>query len=163
MKDVLLKGKGFTLRPYRIGDEVSLAENSLSEAPDLNEIRKWLGDVIGNQKVACVDFAICVDDKAVGHIGGHFEKRHVFAIWYWLGNRFQGKGIMTEVLGLYTKYMFEAFESLHRIEAETTTDNVSSKRVLEKNNFKLEGVMRKGEDFRGELRDKYMFSKLRGE
>lgn len=165
MQEIILNGNNFTLRPYRIGDEVSLTENSLSKQPDLEKNKKWLEEILMGykDKENCIDFAICIDDKVIGHIGGHFDKSHIFAFWYWLGVKFQGRGMMTDAIRLYTEYMFKTFELLQRIEAETTIDNISSKRVLEKNNFKFEGILRRKENARGEFIDKCMFSKLRGE
>ncbi|MFA5652165.1 MAG: GNAT family protein [Candidatus Paceibacterota bacterium] len=165
-KEVILKGKGFILRPYRKGDEFSVLKNSRNRKYTLKEAKKWISDIIKTyKKEDIITFTIDVGGFSVGHISGNFDDRkpHIFGIWYYLGEKYHGKGIMSEAIKLYTKYLFKIFKKLQRIEAETHPGNVGSQSVLEKNGFKLEGVLRKHEYFHGKLTDKYLFSKLRNE
>ena len=57
-------------------------------------------------------------------------------VGYDLHYDFQNKGIMSEALKCILKFGFEKFE-LEEIEAYTHYENESSKRLLQKNRFKL--------------------------
>lgn len=58
---------------------------------------------------------------------------------YWLGKEFSKKGIMTEGLKSLIIYANESV-GISRIEAATLPNNTASRRLLEKCNFKYEGV-----------------------
>jgi ribosomal-protein-alanine N-acetyltransferase len=57
---------------------------------------------------------------------------------YWMGQRFAGKGLMTEAVGTAIPFCFETL-GLHRIHAACLPGNAASRRVLEKNGFREEG------------------------
>ncbi|MFE8702455.1 GNAT family N-acetyltransferase [Cytobacillus sp. FJAT-54145] len=84
------------------------------------------------------------NDELIGTCGFHsIERDHFKAeIGYELHPHFWGKGIMAEVIQKVVEYGFNTME-LNRIEAFYDPENVSSKRVLEKNGFEYEGVLRK--------------------
>ena len=58
---------------------------------------------------------------------------------YWLGEEFSKKGIMTESLNSVMIYASKNV-GISRIEAATLPNNIASRRLLEKCNFKYEGV-----------------------
>ena len=58
---------------------------------------------------------------------------------YWLGEEFSKKGIMTEGLNSMMIYASKNV-GISRIEAATLPNNIASRRLLEKCNFKYEGV-----------------------
>lgn len=58
---------------------------------------------------------------------------------YWLGEEFSKKGIMTESLVSLIRYANKDL-GISRIEAATLPTNLASRRLLEKCNFKYEGV-----------------------
>ena len=58
---------------------------------------------------------------------------------YWLGEEFSKKGIMTESLISLIRYANKDL-GISRIEAATLPTNLASRRLLEKCNFKYEGV-----------------------
>jgi RimJ/RimL family protein N-acetyltransferase len=60
---------------------------------------------------------------------------------FWLGFRHWGRGIGTEAVRLMLEFGFEDLH-LHRIYASAFAANIASRRVLEKNGFRLEGVLR---------------------
>ena len=62
-------------------------------------------------------------------------------IGYWLGKKYWGRGLTTEAIGLILNFAFKKLK-LHRVYAKVFEENTASKRVLEKNGFKLEGIMR---------------------
>lgn len=72
---------------------------------------------------------------------------------YYISKEYEGMGIITQGLKLLTQFAFSE-AGLRKVYARVFPYNLSSKRVLLKNGFKLEGVLRK--DFRngfGELCD----------
>ncbi len=88
-------------------------------------------------------FAIEVAGEAIGSIG-YFPKDNIYKfnaeIGYWIGEPFWGRGIIPEVLGVMTEYIFETTR-LTRIYAEVFGRNASSARALEKAGFKKEAVI----------------------
>ena len=58
---------------------------------------------------------------------------------YWLGEEFSKQGIMTESLISLIRYANKDI-GISRIEAATLSNNFASRRLLEKCNFKYEGV-----------------------
>ena len=58
---------------------------------------------------------------------------------YWIGEEFSKKGIMTEGLNSMMIYASQNI-GISRIEAATLPNNIASRRLLEKCNFKYEGV-----------------------
>jgi ribosomal-protein-alanine N-acetyltransferase len=60
---------------------------------------------------------------------------------YELNPDYQGKGIMQEALGAVIHYAFDILE-INEIEAYTHVDNMSSKNLLEKNNFTKRGIIK---------------------
>lgn len=83
-------------------------------------------------------------DQLIGTCGFHaIEEEHWKAeIGYELHPDFWGKGIMTEVIKAAVQYGFNEI-GLNRIEAFYDPENISSARVLEKNGFINEGLLRK--------------------
>lgn len=57
---------------------------------------------------------------------------------YWMGQRYAGKGLMTEAVAAAIPFAFET-QRLHRIHAAFLPGNLASRRVLEKNGFREEG------------------------
>jgi len=177
-KEIILKGKGFMIRPYRKDDFVSLVKNANNKKIAKNFIDTFPTpytekDATEFIKVASkyykknttTTFVIDVNGFAVGYIGGYFnvKKPFVFRFGYWLGEKYWGKGIASEATKLYTKYIFNTFKNLQRIEAVAFIWNKVSRRVLEKNSFKLEGILRKNHNKNGKIVDECIFSKLRNE
>jgi RimJ/RimL family protein N-acetyltransferase len=66
---------------------------------------------------------------------------HKDELGYWLGEPFRGQGIMTKVVAQVCEIGFTEFKLL-RIEAPIFPHNIGSGRVLEKNGFVMEGLLR---------------------
>ncbi|CAA9289369.1 MAG: FIG01201438: hypothetical protein [uncultured Cytophagales bacterium] len=66
---------------------------------------------------------------------------HKDEMGYWLGAPYRGRGIMTEVVAKVCGIGFGPYKLL-RIEAPVFAFNAASARVLEKNGFVAEGVLR---------------------
>jgi ribosomal-protein-alanine N-acetyltransferase len=74
----------------------------------------------------------------------------------------RNKGYGTEAITIIVDYLFLS-KQLERIQATTDVTNKPSQRVLEKNQFKKEGIIRKAEFIRGQWRDEYLYSILKEE
>ncbi|MED3574691.1 GNAT family protein [Cytobacillus praedii] len=83
-------------------------------------------------------------DQLIGTCGFHAveEKHRKVEIGYELHPDFWRQGIMTEVIEAIIQYGFNHMQ-LNRIEAFYDPRNESSGRVLEKNGFEVEGVLKK--------------------
>ena len=73
-----------------------------------------------------------------------------------------GKGYTTEAIQLMVDYLFLS-KDIVRVQAETHVENIASRRVLEKNGFKREGLLRKAMLAWGKWADVYLYSILREE
>lgn len=62
-------------------------------------------------------------------------------IGYSIDHREQGKGLMTESVGVVVRWLFDEL-GLHRVEAGYSVQNTRSARVLEKLGFEREGTQR---------------------
>lgn len=85
--------------------------------------------------------------------------RHSAEIGYWLGETYQGKGIMTEAVFLVTEYAFKEL-NIYRIYAGVFAPNKVSANVLLKNGFHCEAIKKKAVIKNGVLLDEHLFVKL---
>lgn len=83
-------------------------------------------------------------------------------IGYELSKEYWGKGIASEALEAIILYGFQHFQ-LERIEALVEPANSASSKLLEKNGFKREGLLRHYEFTCGKFDDLYMYSILKGD
>ena len=177
-KEIILKGNGFILRTYRKDDYLSLAKNANNKKIAINlpdtfpipytakNAKELIAMNLKWYKASIfMNFVIDIEGRAVGTIGSSMIKNTPFMIsfGYWLGEKYWGKGIVTEAIKMYIKYIFSKFINIQRIEASVYSWNENSKKVLIKNGFKLEGILRKSVKKKGKIIDKYIFSKLRSE
>jgi ribosomal-protein-alanine N-acetyltransferase len=162
-----------TLRPWRKGDEASLARyaNNRNVSGNLKDrfpfpysaadAREWV-EHAGGQRPAC-NFAIVVDGEAVGGIGvemGQDVFQRSAEIGYWLGEPFWGRGIVTEALQAVTEYAFMRFD-VCRLEAWVFGWNAASMRVLEKAGYTLEGRARLAVTKDGRTADRLLYGLVR--
>ena len=71
----------------------------------------------------------------IGGINGHYSNNEVL-INYAIDERYQGHGYMTEALKTVTRFFINDVH-LDRIYCGCCSDNIASKKVIEKNNMKL--------------------------
>lgn len=165
-----LELKNCTVRSYRLDDAQSLAQNANNRAIwknlrdgfphpySLDNGLAFIERALGMQPET--NFAICVDDLAVGGIGFvlHTDIERISAeIGYWLGEPYWGKGIVSEALVAVRDYAIKTHD-LQRIFAVPFAHNKASARVLEKAGFLLEGRMRKSALKDGEIIDQFLYA-----
>jgi RimJ/RimL family protein N-acetyltransferase len=86
-------------------------------------------------------FAIDIEGQAVGGIGIHPQEdiyRKNAELGYWLAEPFWGQDIISRAIKQILKFAFETYD-IDRIFARPFGTNIPSQRVLEKNEFILEG------------------------
>lgn len=161
----------FTLRQWREGDEQSLAANAnnrkiwinLRDAFPHPYMLKNAVLWIELSKESKTNFAIDVDGAAVGDIGltvqGDLHRRSV-EIGYWLGEKYWGRGIMTEAVRAMTEYAFQSFD-INRIYAGILDYNLSSARVLEKNGYVCEARLNQACVKDEKLIDELIYARIR--
>lgn len=90
-----------------------------------------------------VSFAIRERDSLIGGLGfDGLTKGHQAEIGYWLAKSWWGRGIMTAAVRAACEHAIARWQ-LVRITAHVFESNVASARVLEKNGFQFEGILRK--------------------
>ena len=109
-----------------------------------NHVRsgKWTAERGSEGAALPTNFAVTIDDEAVGSVGLNFKDDIYFRtaeIGYWLGEEFWGRGVMSKLLPLFMEWAWENFGILVRINAETYEANGASGKVLERAGFKCEG------------------------
>jgi RimJ/RimL family protein N-acetyltransferase len=162
--------KNCTVRSYRITDIESITLNANNRNVSKNmrdgfpypyslESGKWFVEHSMSLNPE-TNFAICVDDVAVGGIGFvlHSDIERVSAeIGYWLGEPYWGKGIVSQAAKAVTEYAIKT-HNLTRVFAVPFAYNRGSARVLEKAGFVLEGTMRRSAIKDGQVLDQLLYA-----
>jgi ribosomal-protein-alanine N-acetyltransferase len=89
-----------------------------------------------------------------GIVRGAFQNAY---LGYWLDEGCTGRGLMTEAVGLALRHGFQVLR-LHRIQAATLPHNHASRRVLEKNGFRREGLAQRYLLIDGQWQDHVLFA-----
>ncbi len=170
---MILKAKRFILRPYRKGDEESLVKNindkkvSRYMTPRVpypytkKDAMQWLGQCRAYARTKKgYPFAIIIDNKVIGSVSLENIDLHKAELGYWLGRKYWGQGIMTEAVKMVTHFGFHKLE-LKRIYARAVVHNKASQKVLEKNGFSYEGLLRKDFYRNGKTFHTKLYAKVR--
>jgi RimJ/RimL family protein N-acetyltransferase len=137
----------------------------------LEDARRWL-DLAATLKAPGTDiltcYAICEPGTSayLGGIGVQTRtdvEAGTFELGYWIGQDSWGKGIMTEAARGFTRWVFDTFPSVVRLEAGVFSGNEASVRVLKKAGFVYEGTRRKAAVKHGVAYDVMVFGLLREE
>ncbi len=127
----------------------------------------WLAHVEENLDKMGAQLNWAIRHRAGGLIGGigRFAKSgvdgHFDEIGYWLASPYRGQGLMTEVVSVFSDWLFSS-TPLVRIEAWVFSFNNASIRVLEKAGYQQEGLARKRVNKNGKLYDAVLMAKLKG-
>ena len=161
-----------TIRPWRLTDAKDLA-SALSNRNILKNLRDGLpypytekdaGDYINAMLTAdpqdTFAYAVCVDNHAVGSIGA-FRQGNIHCrtaeLGYYLAEEYWGRGIMTDAVRQLCQKLF-AETDLLRIYAEPFACNIGSRRVLEKADFQLEGILQSNAVKNGQVQDMAIYA-----
>lgn len=154
-----------TLRPLTLADAPSIAHNG-------NDIDIWRNmpanfpypytpkdaeDWIGGLKPQDPEWAICVDDKAVGSFGLDLsDMTGTGQVGYWIGKAYRGRGITTAALRLMIPILFADYR-LHRLESSVFSWNEGSMRILERCGFVREAILKERITKEGQWLDEHIF------
>lgn len=176
---------------YRINDDIILRMFNVDDAEALFQLtlasksylREWLGwldyiesvedskqNIEGRIKGLIEtggrpkSFAIMYKGVLAGTIGFNEIDRGIQCgtIGYWLGQDFQGKGIMSQSFEKVIEYGFRDLK-LNKIEIRVATGNVKSRALPERFGFKEEGVIRDAEWLYDRYVDHVVYGLLRHE
>lgn len=112
--------------PYTEKDALANIAYNLNFEEKNNKRRNW---VIRNEK-----------KELMGHIGLHFPyglDSTINEVYYWLGNPYRNKGIMSAVLNGFTEYCLSQL-NYQRIEAPIFDFNLASEKTLLKCGYEFE-------------------------
>lgn len=109
-------------------------------------------------------FVLVFEQQIVGRIGIHNlqGQNKCGAIGYWLGQSYEGKGLVTAACSALCDACFSQLQ-LNRIEIRCGTGNRKSAAVPERLRFSKEGVLRQAEFVNGSFIDLALYSMLREE
>jgi len=175
MKPPVFKTKQFRLRPFYLKDAESLVKHindksiarytlTIPYPYYLKDAYYWLKKVEKrkkSKKLEVLNWAIEIDSEAVGGIS--LEKiyvNHKAEVGYWLSKKYRGQGIMSEAVKQVVDYGFKEL-NLKRIWAGCFTNNPASQKVLKKNGFKLEGILRKEHIKNSRFTNDCIFAKIK--
>jgi len=101
-------------------------------------------DKMRKDEILDINWMIDIDGECVGAVGLVRNKKgwnkHVGSLGYWLTPKYWKKGIVSEAVGLICDYAFNKL-GLLKLKIDFLDDNVGSRRVTEKNGFKVECTM----------------------
>lgn len=163
----------YAIRPWKMTDSRRLAENA-------NNINIWKNvrdqfphpytenDAkafirMAQSKKNVEDFAVIVNDEAVGGIGyiqGNDIERLNAEIGYWIGERYWGKGIISDALKDVIAYIF-TYTDIIRLFTSVLEHNIASTKVLEKNGFRRIGTQTKAAIKNGQIIDMYSYELIK--
>jgi [ribosomal protein S5]-alanine N-acetyltransferase len=160
----------FKLRPWTQSDITSLVKyaNNFNIAKNLTN--KFPHPYSEEDGAAFIEFAssgdpihiFCIEaeGEACGGIGIH-PQGDIFSknaeLGYWLAEPFWGKGIISKAIHQVVDNAFATYD-ISRIFARPFGTNHASQKVLEKNNFKLEGRFEKTIFKNGEYLDELVYA-----
>ena len=132
--------------------------------PYMMEDAEWfIGHAMEEDGKTGIYRAVVVDDVYVGNISVE-QRDDVYCksaeLGYMLDYAYWSKGIMTKAAGMACDLGFSQLDIV-RIEGSVCEPNIGSRRVLEKNGFKLEGTLKKAVYKNGEYYDYCIYGLVR--
>ncbi|MGZ7136078.1 MAG: GNAT family N-acetyltransferase [Methanobacterium sp.] len=168
---MIIKRNKCTLRKWKYSD----LENLVNNANNFNiarnmrdgfphpyttkDGRQWITFARNSNSI----LAITIHNKVIGSIGlniGSDIERISAEVGYWLGEDYWGKGIVSSALKGILEYGFNELD-LERIYAVPLEQNIASRKVLEKNGFILEGILRKSVIKFGKIYNQALYAKTK--
>ena len=144
-----------------LANNINIAKNLRDRFPhpySIDDAHNFLDHVIDEDPPKIL--AIIYKDEFAGTVGivkGEDIHYRTAEIGYWLGEKYWGKGIMSEVVKTASKHFMETF-NLTRIFALPKEDNIASHRVLEKAGYVLEGIQRRHYEKFGKIGDSHLYA-----
>lgn len=116
------------------------------------------------QRSQALHVTIFYQNQIAGVLGYNLidEANHTGHVGYWLGQEYNGKGIMTKSVRELIEVGFNYY-SLERIDIRCAVDNSRSRAIPKRLNFKQEGVIRQAEKLSDRYVDHLVYGLLRNE
>ncbi|WP_139905055.1 GNAT family N-acetyltransferase [Clostridium thermarum] len=166
----ILETERMILRPWKIEDLEDFYE--YAKNPNVGPYAGW--EPHGNKEVTLRILQSFIEKdevraivyrengKVIGSIGTHVDRKRgevkAKMIGYVLSEHYWGRGLMPEAVNRVIKYLFEE-ENLELISCYHFPFNFRSKKVIEKCNFKYEGILRKASQiYDGSIQDDVCYS-----
>ena len=137
----------------------------LDRVQEPSDLREFIeGRLLLFQRGEALELTIFHRDTIAGAVGYSKidQANDVGHIGYWLGEEYNGRGIMTESVRDLVKLGFEYY-GLNRIEIRCEPENQRSRAVPERLGFKLEGTIRQGAKLYDRYADHAVYGLLMGE
>jgi ribosomal-protein-alanine N-acetyltransferase len=148
------------LRPWEATPPNGPSVFGVSGAVFTTMTRRLRSDARGGR---ALPFVITVDGRFAGQLNvagivrGSMDSAH---IGYWVDQRFAGRGVMPTAVALVVDHCLGPV-GLHRIEVNIRPENVASRRVVEKLEFREEGVRERYLHIAGDWRDHVTYAFVR--
>jgi len=125
------------------------ATHANNEAFFLEFVRKSLQGYAEGKSMTC---AIVYQHTVVGNISfNHIDQElKKVQVGYWLSEKYQGMGIVTKAVSFLIEYAFAEL-SMDKVEICAAADNGPSRRVCERLNMTLEGIISNSENVNSEI------------
>ncbi len=163
------------LRPWRPEDAAALA--SLLNNPHIlknlrdgipypytkSDAAAYIQAMLQADPHSTFTYAVCADGTLVGSISAFRQPGAGFRtaeLGYYLDEAYWGRGIMTEAVKVLCRRLF-AETDLVRIYAEVFSENIGSRRVLEKAGFTCEGILKCQTVKDGAVLDTALYARIR--
>lgn len=116
------------------------------------------------QQSEALHITILYENKIAGVLGFNQidEANRIGHIGYWLGQEYNGKGIMTKSVRELIEVGFEYY-SLERVDIRCAVKNNRSRAIPERLNFQQEGIIRQAEKLYNRYLDHVVYGLLRNE
>jgi len=164
------------LRPVEISDALDIQKSagkreiadtmiSLPHPYPIGEAQRYIARM-QNEREAGISFAYVIERKVENEFCGLIELRDIDhehlqgELSFWLAIKAWGHGYMSEGVQVIVQYGFEAL-NLNRLYAYHMLRNPATGRVLEKNGFKQEGLLRQRVQKWGQYEDVVLWAILR--
>jgi ribosomal-protein-serine acetyltransferase len=134
-------------------------DSTLAEDDTLSFIQSTRQQFAANESITA---GIWKGDRFTGVVGTHkinWLYRKV-EIGYWIGEAFQGSGIMTDACRALITHLFDELD-LHRVEILCGTANARSMAIPKRLGFKLEGTLREAGFACGHFMDLHVFGMVK--
>lgn len=170
-----IRFKNYLIRNYKLGDIDSLVKyannynvskflrDSFPNPYTKKDAERWIDFIYKNP--SSLVFAIANEEELIVSIGAvPFEDVHRYSaeVGFWLGEPFWNRGIISEALKIFCKYLFTNYK-FNRLTANVFEGNLASMKVLLKAGFKLEGVLKQNVFKENKFLDNYVFGLLKEE
>jgi len=138
---------------------LSWVDATLCQDDTLSFIRATREQFAANQSITA---GIWRHGRFAGVIGTHKIDwlLHKVELGYWLGEEFQGSGIMTDACRVLIEHLFNELD-LNRVEIHCATENTKSIAIPRRLKFTLEGTLREAGHAGGRFLDLHVFGMLK--